>query len=121
MIEKRDDGQLCTNPSTVAASDTSTSSGGTTPFKVQINYYIPIFGGQIDADVVDKWLNLFSIKEAIFASAKSVSCHRTSSHSKMRYCVMFLPLKFAMFFWTNLVYGNVMLYTSLGLTVLLLL
>jgi hypothetical protein len=39
-------------------SDASTSSGGTAPFKVQINFDIPIFEGQIDADVVDKWLNL---------------------------------------------------------------
>jgi hypothetical protein len=38
--------------------DASSSSGGTTPFKVQINFDIPIFEGQIDADVVDKWLNL---------------------------------------------------------------
>jgi hypothetical protein len=37
---------------------TSSSSGGTTPFKVQINFDIPIFEGQIDADFVDKWLNL---------------------------------------------------------------
>jgi hypothetical protein len=36
----------------------STSSEGATPFKVQINFYIPIFEGQIDADDVDKWLNL---------------------------------------------------------------
>ena len=28
------------------------------PFKVQINFDIPIFEGQIDANVVDKWLNL---------------------------------------------------------------
>jgi hypothetical protein len=27
-------------------------------FKVEINFYIPISEGQIDADVVDKWLNL---------------------------------------------------------------
>jgi hypothetical protein len=39
-------------------SDTSSSSGGTAPFKVQINFDIPIFEGQIDTDVVDKWLNL---------------------------------------------------------------
>jgi hypothetical protein len=62
-----------------------------------------------------------SIKEVIFASANSVACRTTSSHSKMRYCVMFLPLKFVMFFWANLIYGNVMLYMSLGLAVLLLL
>jgi hypothetical protein len=39
-------------------SDASTSSGGASPFKVQINFYIPIFEGQIYAYVVDKWLNL---------------------------------------------------------------
>jgi hypothetical protein len=36
----------------------SSSNGGVAPFKVQINFDIPIFEGQIDADVVDKWLNL---------------------------------------------------------------
>jgi hypothetical protein len=38
--------------------DASSSNGGTAPFKVQISFYIPIFEGQIDVDVVDKWLNL---------------------------------------------------------------
>ena len=38
--------------------DASSSSIGTAPFKVQINFDIPIFEGQIDVDVVDKWLNL---------------------------------------------------------------
>jgi hypothetical protein len=62
--------------------DTSSSSGGTTPFKVQINFDIPIFEGQIDAYVVDKWLNLlegyffvhnFSNREKItFAILKTV-------------------------------------------------
>jgi hypothetical protein len=28
------------------------------PFKVQIDFDIPIFEGRIDADVVGKWLNL---------------------------------------------------------------
>ena len=40
---------------------TSTSRshfGGVTPFKVQVNFDIPIFEGQIDVDAVDKWLNL---------------------------------------------------------------
>jgi hypothetical protein len=39
-------------------SNASTSSGGAAPFKVQINFDIPIFEGQIDADDVYKWLNL---------------------------------------------------------------
>jgi hypothetical protein len=38
--------------------DASSSSRGATPFKVQINVDIPIFEGQIDKDVVEKWLNL---------------------------------------------------------------
>jgi hypothetical protein len=38
--------------------DTSSSNGGAAPFKVQINFDIPIFEGQIDTDAVDKWLNL---------------------------------------------------------------
>jgi hypothetical protein len=29
-----------------------------TPFKVQVNFDIPLFEGLIDVDVVDKWLNL---------------------------------------------------------------
>jgi hypothetical protein len=32
--------------------------GGSSPFKVQVNFDILIFEGQIDADVIDKWLNM---------------------------------------------------------------
>jgi hypothetical protein len=32
--------------------------GGTSPFKVQVNFDTPVFEGQIDADALDKWLNL---------------------------------------------------------------
>ena len=32
--------------------------GGPTPFKVQVNFDILVFEGQIDADSLDKWLNL---------------------------------------------------------------
>jgi hypothetical protein len=38
--------------------DASSSSRGVAPFKVQINFDIPIFECQIVTDVVDKWLNL---------------------------------------------------------------
>ena len=31
---------------------------GTTPFKVQVNFDIPIFEGQIDVKAIDKWLNM---------------------------------------------------------------
>ena len=40
------------------ASSSSSHSGGATPFKVQVNFDNPIFEGQIDVDVVDRWLNL---------------------------------------------------------------
>ena len=39
-------------------STSSNHSGGTTPFKVHEKFDIPIFEGQIDADVVDRWSNL---------------------------------------------------------------
>jgi hypothetical protein len=53
--------------------DASSSNGGAAPFKVQINFDIPIFEGHIDADVVDKWLNNFSNREKItFAPLKVV-------------------------------------------------
>jgi hypothetical protein len=38
--------------------DTSSSNGDAAPFKVQINFDIPIFEGQIDIGAVEKWLNL---------------------------------------------------------------
>ena len=38
--------------------DASSSSIHATPFKVQVNFDIPLFEGLIDANVVDKWLNL---------------------------------------------------------------
>jgi hypothetical protein len=33
-------------------------TGSAAPLKVQINFDIPIFEGHIDADAVEKWLNL---------------------------------------------------------------
>jgi hypothetical protein len=43
---------------TGSASTSSNHSGGATPVKVQVNFDIPIFEGQIDGDVVDRWLNM---------------------------------------------------------------
>ena len=55
-------------------SASSSYSGNATPFKVQVNFEIPIFEGQIDADAVDKWLNLlegyFSVHE--FSSQEKI-------------------------------------------------
>jgi hypothetical protein len=38
--------------------EASSSSGHATPFKVHVNFDIPLFEGLIDVDVVYKWLNL---------------------------------------------------------------
>ena len=43
---------------TGGTSASSSHSGGATPFKVHVNFGITIFEGQIDADFVDRWLNL---------------------------------------------------------------
>ena len=60
---------------TGGASTSSSHFGGATPFKVQVNFEIPIFEGQIDVYAIDIWLNLlegyfsvhdFSNEEKIF-------------------------------------------------------
>jgi hypothetical protein len=42
----------------IEAYSTSNHFGGATPFKLQVNFDIPLFGGQIDVDFLEKWLNL---------------------------------------------------------------
>jgi hypothetical protein len=59
--------------------DASSLNEGVTPFKVQINFYIPIFEGQIDVDVVDKWLNLL---EGYF------SVHNFSNKEKITFSLL---------------------------------
>jgi hypothetical protein len=59
--------------------DASSSSRGTTPFKLQINLDIPIFEGQIDVDVVYKWLNLL---EGYF------SVHNFSNREKITFVLL---------------------------------
>jgi hypothetical protein len=61
------------------AGNASSSNGGVAPFKVQINFDIPIFEGQIDADVVDKWLNLL---EGYF------SVHKFSNREKITFALL---------------------------------
>jgi hypothetical protein len=40
------------------ASSTSGHFGGTSAFKVQVNFDIPVLEGQIDAEALEKWLTL---------------------------------------------------------------
>jgi hypothetical protein len=53
--------------------------GSTSPFKVQVNFDIPIFEGQIDADALDKWLNLL---EGYF------SVHHFSDREKITFTLL---------------------------------
>jgi hypothetical protein len=39
----------------------SSHFGGATPFKVQVNFDIPLFKGQIDIDALEKWLSLLEV------------------------------------------------------------
>jgi len=59
--------------------DTSSLNRGTAPFKVQINFNILIFEGQIDVDAVDKWLNLL---EGYF------SIHKFSNREKITFALL---------------------------------
>jgi hypothetical protein len=45
-------------PIATCASSSSDHFGSTSPFKVHVNFDIPVFEGQIDAKALDKWLNL---------------------------------------------------------------
>ena len=50
--------QILQRLTTGGSSASSSHSGGATPFKVQVKFDVPIFEGKIDADSIDRWLNL---------------------------------------------------------------
>ena len=68
------------------ASTSRSHSGGATPFKVQVNFDIPIFEGQIDANVVDRWLNLlegyFSVHDFFDREKISFALLKAAPHVK---------------------------------------
>ena len=45
-------------PAAASASSISSRFEDVTPFKVQVNFYIPLFEGQINVDALNKWLNV---------------------------------------------------------------
>ena len=45
-------------PATTSASSMSCRFGDANPFKVQVNFDIPLFEGNIDIDSLDNWLNV---------------------------------------------------------------
>jgi hypothetical protein len=60
------------------ASSSSGHFGGTSPFKVQVNFDIPVFEGQIDAKALEKWLTLL---EGYFFVHNFSTKKRSPSHS----------------------------------------
>jgi hypothetical protein len=66
-------------PITTGTSSSSDHFGGTSPFKVQVNFDIPIFEGQIDVDALEKWLNLL---EGYF------SVHNFSDREKITFTLL---------------------------------
>ena len=65
-------------PTTIDATLSSGHFGGVAPFKVQVNFYIPIFESQIDADALEKWLNML---EGYFFVHNFSDRKRSPSHS----------------------------------------
>jgi hypothetical protein len=59
--------------------EASSSRGHATPFKVQVNFYIPLFEAMIDENVVDKWLNML---EGCF------SVHNFSDREKITFSLL---------------------------------
>jgi hypothetical protein len=53
----------------IEAYSTGKHFGGAMPFKLQVNFDIPLFEVQIDADALEKWLNMlegyYSIQKKI--------------------------------------------------------
>jgi hypothetical protein len=66
-------------------------SEGAAPFKVQINFDIPIFESHIDTDFVEKWLNLL---EGYF------SIHNFSNREKITF-VLLKVIPHVKYWWEN--------------------
>jgi hypothetical protein len=58
VTKEKNDGQLCTNPSVAAQKRNNFIKQPCNPFKVQVNFDIPLFEGLVYVDDVDKWLNM---------------------------------------------------------------
>ena len=68
------------------ASTSNNHIGGSTPFKVQVNFGIPIFEGKIDANTIDKWLNMlegyFSLHDFSFLEKITFSLLKVAHNVK---------------------------------------
>jgi hypothetical protein len=68
------------------ASTTRNHFASATPFKVQVNFVIPLFEGQIDADALEKWLNLlegyYSVQKKIDSEKITFALLKSLTHVK---------------------------------------
>jgi hypothetical protein len=78
-------------PTITGASSSSNHFGDTSPFKVQVNFDIPIFEGQIDADALEMWLNLLE---------GSFSLHNFSNREKITF-PLFKDVSHVKYWWEN--------------------
>jgi hypothetical protein len=73
-------------PIEIGASSSKNHFGKTSPFKVQVNFDIPIFEGQIDADAIDKWLNMldssFSVHHFFYREKITFALLKSLPHVK---------------------------------------
>jgi hypothetical protein len=86
MTKERNDGQLCTNPLVAAHRRCIFIKRLCNPFKVQVNFDIPLFEVMIYVDVVDKWM-IFSkgiFRSTIFPIGKRLLFHSLRSSPMLR-------------------------------------
>ena len=71
----------------VDAPSMSSYFGGVTPFKVQVNFDIPLFEGKIDANALEQWLSLlegyFSIQK--FSDSEKITFALLKSLPHVKY------------------------------------
>ena len=71
---------------TNGASASSSHSGGAIPFKVQVDFDIPIFEGQMEVDAIDRWLNIlegyFSVHDFSDRENNTFSLLKATPHVK---------------------------------------
>jgi hypothetical protein len=86
MTKEQNDGQLCIDPLTISHRRSIFIKWPCNPFKVHVNFYIPLFEGLIDVDVVDKWLNLLKgyFSSTIFSIGKRLLFHSSRSSPMLR-------------------------------------
>ena len=59
-------------PTTTYASTSSDHFGGVAPFKIQVNFDIHVFEGQIESDALEKWVNLLDGYVSVYSFSDTI-------------------------------------------------